>query len=101
MTVDSIGLGILQDSRSWIWYPEYVDMAWSTNKRMWSSTMLVPNVSRQSEESMNLDLWTGPIGKRAQYIKIMAKNAGPCPEWHLGAGGASWIFLDEVLIRSH
>ena len=63
--------------------------------------MLVPNVSRQVEESMNMDLWTGPIGKRAQYIKIMAKNAGPCPEWHLGAGGASWIFLDEVLIRSH
>ncbi len=50
---------------------------------------------------MTMDLWTDPLDLKARYIKITAKNAGPCPEWHLGAGGKSWIFLDEILIKAH
>ncbi|MCB9169430.1 MAG: glycoside hydrolase family 92 protein [Flavobacteriales bacterium] len=99
-TVDSIGLGMLQDMGSWIWFPEQVDIAWSTNGRNWSSRKLRPNVDRRSDGGMTLDLWTGPLRKHARYIKIMAKNAGPCPDWHPGAGGSSWIFLDEVLIAT-
>lgn len=99
--LDSVGVGMLQDMKSWIWYPEFVDVAWSTNKRMWSSTKLVPNESRQREGGLHRDVWTGRIGKKARYVKIMARNAGPCPPWHPGAGGESWIFLDEVLIKAH
>ncbi|MCB0781626.1 MAG: hypothetical protein KDC03_19240, partial [Flavobacteriales bacterium] len=98
--LDSVGLGMLQDMMAWIWYPESVQVAWSTNRRQWSSTIVMPNVDRQLEGGMHRDLWTGPIGKQARYITVTAKNAGPCPDWHLGAGGASWIFLDEVLVAS-
>ena len=98
--LDSVGLGMLQDMMSWIWYPETVQVAWSTNRRQWSSTIVMPNVDRQLEGGMHQDLWTGPIGKKARYITITARNAGPCPDWHLGAGGASWVFLDEVLVVS-
>jgi hypothetical protein len=30
---------------------------------------------------------------------VVAKNYGPCPTWHLGAGGKSWLFLDEVDVK--
>lgn len=95
-----VGISMLQDNRSWIWYPEYVDVAWSSNGRTWSSVQLSHNVDRRSEASQSRELWSALIGKKAQYIKIMAKNAGPCPDWHLGKGGASWIFLDEVLVEA-
>ena len=95
-----VGLSMLQDSRSWIWYPEYVDVAWSSNGRTWSSVQLTHTVDRRSEASQNMELWSALIGKKAQYIKIMAKNLGPCPEWHLGKGGASWLFLDEVMVEA-
>ena len=98
VTVDSVGLGMLQDMMAWIWYPEQVQVAWSTNRRQWSSTIVVPNVDRQLEGGMHMDLWTGPIGRKARFITITARNAGPCPDWHLGAGGDSWIFLDEVMV---
>ena len=34
----------------------------------------------------------------ARYVKIIAKNIKACPQWHPGAGGKAWIFVDEVLI---
>ena len=92
------GVGMLQDQNSWIFYPEYVDIAWSMNGRQWSSTKLVPGVDRKAEGGLTMDLWSGTIGKKARYLKLMAKNGGPCPDWHKGKGGATWIFLDELLL---
>ncbi|MBV6404880.1 MAG: GH92 family glycosyl hydrolase [Flavobacteriales bacterium] len=94
--LEAVSVGMLQDQRSWIWYPEHVDVAWSINGRQWSSTVLTHTVARDAEGAQRLELRTGPIGKRARYVKVMAKNAGPCPDWHPGKGGASWIFLDEI-----
>ena len=36
---------------------------------------------------------------KARYIKIKAENYGICPDWHLGAGGKTWIFVDEITIK--
>lgn len=98
--LDAVSVGVLQDQRSWIWYPEYVDVAWSINGRQWSSTVLTHAVARDADGAQRLELRTGPIGKRARYVKLMAKNAGPCPDWHPSKGGSSWIFLDEIGIEA-
>jgi hypothetical protein len=34
-----------------------------------------------------------------RYVKMTAKTIGKCPSWHLGAGGTSWIFADEIAIE--
>ncbi|MBK9075365.1 MAG: GH92 family glycosyl hydrolase [Flavobacteriales bacterium] len=94
-----ISIGMLQEPRSWIWFPEYVDVAWSINGRQWSSEQLTHAISRQDEATHLLRLSsTKAIGKQARYVKVMAKSAGPCPPGHPGAGGASWVFLDEISI---
>ena len=36
---------------------------------------------------------------KARYIKVFAKNFGTLPEWHQGAGGEAFIFVDEVEIK--
>lgn len=94
------GLSMLQDQRSWIWYPGYVDIATSMNGRQWSGTQLDHAIDRRTDGTLIMELWTEPLNKQARYIKIMAKNAGPCPDWHPSKGGASWIFLDEILIET-
>jgi predicted alpha-1,2-mannosidase len=96
--LERAGLSVLQDQRSWIWYPLDVTIAWSMNGEEWSSTRVVNTVDRQAEGGMKQELWSEPIGKRARYVKVIARNAGPCPDWHPGKGGTSWIFADEVLI---
>ena len=94
------GLSVLQDQGSWIWYPSEVTFAWSTNGRTWSSTTVENTVDRKADGGQMQELWSEAIGKKARYIKVMAKNAGPCPDWHIGKGGASWIFADEILIET-
>jgi hypothetical protein len=40
-------------------------------------------------------------GYSARYVKIVAKNLGDLPEWHLGYpyNGKAWIFVDEIEIK--
>ena len=40
-------------------------------------------------------------GKKARYVKIIAKKLGPLPTWHLGSkhNGKSWLFADEIEIK--
>ena len=40
-------------------------------------------------------------GYSARYIKIVARNLGNLPKWHLGYeyDGKAWIFVDEIEIK--
>jgi hypothetical protein len=38
-------------------------------------------------------------GFKTKHIKIKAINYGVCPEWHLGSGGKTWLFADEIIIE--
>ena len=94
------GVGVFQDENAWIWYPASVTIAWSSNGRTWSSAEVINAVDRHATGGQKQELWTGVIGKKARYVKVIAKNAGPCPDWHKGKGGATWIFADEILIEA-
>jgi hypothetical protein len=39
------------------------------------------------------------IMSHTSSIKVLAKNRGVYPEWHLGNSGTSWIFLDALSIE--
>lgn len=96
--VDRIGLSLLQDQKSWIFVPKEITLSWSANKRQWSSRTISPQVERKAEGGFIHEFWTEQLGKKARYISVVAKNFGPCPDWHVGKGGKTWIFADEVLI---
>ena len=40
-------------------------------------------------------------GYSSRYIKIVAKNLGDLPPWHLGAphNGKAWVFIDEITVK--
>lgn len=97
-TLKRAGLSTLQDQKSWIFLPAEVTVSWSTNKRQWSSRTITSDVDPRTDGCLLRELWTGPIGKKARYISVVAKSIGPCPDWHVGKGGKTWIFADEVLI---
>ncbi|MFZ1688039.1 MAG: GH92 family glycosyl hydrolase [Flavobacteriales bacterium] len=99
-TLKRVGIGALQDQASWIFYPELVEVAWSTTGRTWSSTVVKNRVPREADGSLIMDLFTDEIKKKAQFIKIRVQNGGVCPDWHRGKGGTTWLFLDEVLIEA-
>lgn len=115
--ISKVGAGFLQDARSWIWMPRYVDFFISDDGVNFKPLGRVENSIGEQDwklqiQDLVLDLTkageTGTPGATgtpgtpisARYIKIFAKNYGTIPDegWHEGAGGEGFIFIDEVLV---
>jgi hypothetical protein len=97
--VSEIGVGFIQDQGSWIFFPEKVDFFISSDKKEWVKIGTANNKFDKKVSPIIHDFTIKPYPKSIKYLKVVAKNAGPCPEWHLGAGGASWLFADEIWVK--
>ena len=92
--------GFLQDSRSWILLPSKVEFyASSDNKEYVLIGMDTHNVDPKDEVNQIKKLVLSNQKVKARYIKVVAYNFGKLPEWHLGAGGDAFIFIDEITIK--
>jgi hypothetical protein len=40
--------------------------------------------------------FTADLNTRTRYIKVVAHQYGPLPEWHESKGEPSYIFADEI-----
>ncbi|MBN2235981.1 MAG: GH92 family glycosyl hydrolase [Bacteroidales bacterium] len=99
--ITSIGIGCIQDTYSWIFLPEKVSFYTSENGRNWQLLGMVTNDVNEHQGGgviKNFAMNFVPAVK-TRYIKLVAKNRGNCPDWHVGAGNKSWIFADEIIIK--
>ena len=98
--INSISLGCHQDVRSWIFYPKQVDY-WSSldGENYTYQGKVLAKFPDNIEGSLQKDFKLNVKNLKARYIKIKAENYGICPDWHLGAGGKTWIFVDEITIK--
>ncbi len=97
--VNKISLGTLQDSRAWIVFPKYVEY-WTSddgvNYKLLSTVdtkVDIKDLTVQTQE-FGADLHTN-----ARYVKVVAKQYGPLPEWHEAKGNPSYIFADEITVE--
>lgn len=97
--VQKIGIGFIQDQGSWIFLPQEVTFYISENKKDWVPVGNLKNKISKKESPIIHDFSINIYPKKIKYIKVVAKNAGPCPDWHLGAGGNTWLFADEIWIE--
>ncbi|MEN9347274.1 MAG: hypothetical protein RLZZ77_785 [Bacteroidota bacterium] len=93
----------LQDTKSWIWYPSQIDFYASADGITYQSLGSAKETKRQKEEGASIysfGMATGNAKPTYRYLKIVAHPAfDRIPDWHLGAGGKPWIFMDEIYIR--
>ena len=99
--IASVELSLLQDAKSWIWYPSEVQFMFSKNGKDWFTFEVVKNkVPRDEYGSLTQRISsTKPI--KARYIRVVGVYSGDCPKWHPGAGNKSWIFADEIIINQY
>ena len=98
--IREIRVGFLQDIGSWIFFPPEVSFAISMDGRTYTELGTVHNDfpdNRWGVFTRDVSILVDDI--EARYVRIRAKNYGPCPDWHPGAGGKTWLFLDEILIH--
>ncbi len=98
-TVRQISLDCLSSQTSWIFFPQHVEFAVSTDSSAWETAgrvELMPEVRPEpSVRRVGLDIEP----RRARYVRVRAVNLGECPAWHSGAGGRAWLFADEIVVR--
>jgi putative alpha-1,2-mannosidase len=97
--IKQISLGTLQDSRSWIVFPKYVEY-WVSDDG--SNYKLVATVNTKVDiKDLNIQTqeFTAPLNLNARYIKLVAKQYGPLPKWHESKGEPSYIFADEITVE--
>ncbi|MCC6818060.1 MAG: alpha-mannosidase, partial [Bacteroidia bacterium] len=99
--IDTLILGTLQDTRSWIIFPKEILVFGSNDS---NDFKLIGTYSNNIADSMMTSLRKDFLipcdGQSYRYFKIIAKQYGKLPDWHPGAGGESFIFVDEIEILS-
>ena len=100
---ETASVNFLQDQRSWIFFPTEVSCYVSTSPDRYYKNLptQVINSGLPSSESEIKTIQFDMGGYSARYIKIVAKNLGDLPDWHIGAAhdGKAWIFVDEIEIE--
>jgi hexosaminidase len=99
--VDSVRATFLQATPSWILLPSAVALWLSSDGAEWTPVGEVAHdVPAEREDRLRYSFaLVLPTGSRARFIRIVARNAGPLPSWHPGAGRPSWLFADEIVVR--
>ena len=101
--ISEMGAGFCQDARSWIWMPRYVDFLVSDNGEKFVKVAHISHeVADDDTDIQIMDFKVAPSSSKtitARYVKVVAKNYGTIPEWHPGAGGEAFIFVDEFWVK--
>jgi hypothetical protein len=98
--INEVGAEFLQVAGPWIWMPDRVEFEISTDGNKFSKIAEIKPNFPQREMTPTVREFTQKIAPtRARYVRIRAHNFGKIPQWHPGAGGDPWIFIDEIVIR--
>ena len=96
--ISAVGAGCLEDQRSWIFFPTDMEVYVSddgTNYKSFGKT----NLSVNRKAGVHIQDLEVKGKANARYVKIVIKNYGKLPEWHISAGEQAWLFVDEVWVR--
>gem|GEM_PF-2308258 len=97
--IKSIETGFIQDVGSWILLPKYVEFYTSTDGVNFKKIATVNhNVADNDYRQQIYNFRCEPANCKARYVKVFAKYYGKLPEWHIGAGGDTHLFVDEIEI---
>ncbi|GAA4333592.1 GH92 family glycosyl hydrolase [Mucilaginibacter gynuensis] len=97
--VKKVSLGTLQDSGSWIVFPKNVQYLVSNDGKTYKLVSTVNTKVDITDTKPQTQDFSADINLRTRFIKVIAKQYGPLPEWHESKGNQSYIFADEITVE--
>ncbi len=97
--IKQVSIGTLQDTGSWIVFPQYVQYWVSDDGNNYKLAATVNTKIDIKDLTVQTQEFTAPLNVNARYIKLVAKQYGPLPEWHESKGQPSYIFADEIVVE--
>lgn len=97
--INRLAAGFHQDARSWIMMPKCVEFWVSNDGQQFTLAATVGHtVADNNMEPVSADL-SASVTSSGRYVKVVARNYGALPQWHLGAGFPAFIFIDEIMVE--
>ena len=92
-----VGAEFLQDLTSWIFYPRQLKIGVSDDGQNYRDVAVFDSLSCSD---MLLVRETGKAipETKARFVRFSASAEKVCPPWHIGHGGKSWLFVDELIV---
>jgi hypothetical protein len=98
----SITARFLESNSQWIFAPLEVSYEVSTDGMQFRKVFYVDRKDQSksfTKKDCIISISAEIDENDVKFIRITAKNMGICPSWHYGAGGAAWLFTDELLVE--
>lgn len=96
-----VALNCLQDRGAWIFFPKQVNVYGSLDNKnfnLFDSLVCDPGLADNDIQNYTFTC-TLKQKVKCRYLRIELKNPGKLPDWHPGAGGESFLFMDELQIE--
>ena len=97
--INKLETGFLQDVGAWIFMPTEVQYYVSNDGKDFQHIGTIENDVSHRMLGVNIKNFTLNFSTKARYVKVVAKNQGICPNWHVGDGNPAWIFADEIVVE--
>ncbi len=97
--INKVKVGCLQNQDKWIFLPQKIEVSVSEDNINFNVVGQKEIELIQSNNASREEVGISLNNVEARYIKINIQNRGVCPEWHKGAGGKAWLFVDEILVE--
>ena len=97
--INSVKVRFLQDQVVWIFLPKKVQIEHSIDGKNFE---IIHESYPDNSFSYDQDIFEYSAelyNKKSRYIRVKGLNIDKCPEYHPGAGGASWVFADEIIVK--
>lgn len=100
-TLNKVTVNCLSKYQDWILFPIEIIVSVSNNEKNGFKEIGTLKINEDNKKDLpQIKKFTLDFPETtAQYLKIIVKNPGILPSWHEGAGNASWIFVDEIIIN--
>jgi hypothetical protein len=103
--VREVVLSTLSDARSWILHPDKVVCSLSPDGAVFRDVGTVSLAGgHQGEEPIRAFTWAAEAAGEDPFaavrcVRFRVEGTKRLPEWHTSAGGLSWVFVDEIVVR--
>jgi DNA gyrase/topoisomerase IV subunit A len=97
--IRTIALSTLYDPKSWIFHPRRVLCEVSADGSSWRPVGAFEiDGDQRREDTTRTFAWETPL-RGVRFIRFAVAGTRVNPAWHASAGGASWVFVDEIVVR--
>jgi hypothetical protein len=100
-----ISLSTLSDFHSWILHPDRIACSISPDGASYRDVGTRSLAGgHQGEEPVRAFSWTEDMADPAsfgpvRFVRFRVEGTKHLPDWHVSAGGLSWVFIDEIVVR--